>query len=859
MQLKKLSYLIGASVVALGLTGCFDNNDSDWVAEPPESALPALPILPALPVPPNLRFAFGMQNTREIANNGNIPLPNDLYFLDKAGVKQSRLIVMGCGATDIGDETKVENATKCSLEALDGWSTTAPFSLPLTGDLSALDTRTLADGIQIVANGDSLKYDEDFTVRVTAFGHLQILPLKVFRPQTVYTLIITRALMDLSGIPVGSSDAYRAEKSKQTVYAKHINDVEAVIAQDYGIESDEIVYAARFTTQSIGGELLALDTNANPPSFEFDSSTSRKYAVNGFLPGCFGGKDCVEKLSGTLQLPNYLPSTEDIGKNCVADLKNQEEAEFWYEFYGATAQSESFKYTKESCPGLYEPMDFSDKSTTAVAVSMVIPPKPKTGGPLSLNVMIAAHGITAIKELGNGGMLIMDNFVQPKVASQAKPVNADGYATVAIDHVYHGTRSINLNFDCDGDKVAEEGCFENSPGARPVGAYDISVSSAVSALIPNYARADVKNFLKIDALLTSRDNFRKVVADILNLKAAIAHAVDTSGKVQLYPNISIYGHSMGAIAATTASGIEQIKWEQGVGQQFAGTILANPGGGIGGIVMNSVWLGKDEVPPAIKFLPEFRLRMAKELGIEGADEQALLAAVREYAETRPEAFLARADEISPQYLAESQYLIQSVVDTVDPLNYAGELQDRTVLSMTAVGNAHKNPDMVDYEGKGFTAADQTVPIKVERDTFTTFTRCASAAVADSAIIEDAVLEGENQTRESVSNNLTCTHGTEQVPYYSLDITEFPLSGAEPLEQALGLRDVREGTPRSASRITEGNHNIGVGALPDGVSEGTKNGKTVGAAATEVVAQTVQFMSDEFGVVNKVNTDLLPPL
>ena len=833
MKMKKLSYIVAALAATSGLTGCID----------------ADPVVDAQ-AQPALRFDFGMENTKEIANNTNIPLPNDLYFLDADGIRQSNLVIMGCGATDVGVETRVENATKCSLEDLDGWSTTAPFSLSIDGDPDQLDGNSFVLGVHLISDGQTLTIDEDFKVIATDFGHLQILPLKVLQPATTYTLVITNSLTDLAGQPVAPSLAYVDKKQEPGAFGEQINQVEAEAAAALGINVDEITYAAQFTTQSIGDNLV--DLKPSDLSVQFNSAKYKKYKVEGgFLPTPNlkpGEEEYVEKLFAWVELPNYLPSNVTISENCKADEVNRKEAEFWYTFYGANSSYDSFNFTKSSCPDLYKPMDFSDPTTSVVEVSMVLPPRPASGA-ATYDVVLAAHGITAAKQMGNGGIPVFDLFIQPKMASRAKTSTTDGYAVVAIDHVLHGTRSISFDnsvgFDCDNDGIADHKCFRHKPEARELkGDYDISVSASLRGvpMVAGFGQADAKNFLKADALLTSRDNLRKVVADLINLKTAIAQAVDESGQVSFNADrISIYGHSMGAIAAASAAGIAQMRE-----QPFAGAILANGGGGVGGIIMNSPWLGRNEVPPAIKYLPEYRLRMARELGIETADEQATLAAVRQYAESQPDVFRAKSDEIAPQFLAETQYLIQALVDSVDPLNYAAKISDLPILSIAAVGNIDSHPELQDTQGAGFSAADQTVPVQIEIGEGTTFERCAPAP--------DEALLATTQT------GLECSNGTEHVPYYSLNVTEFPLAGTKPLNQSLKLADVRDGTARSATELTEGNHGIGVSALPDDVSEGTRSTANIKKAAAELARQTVDFLSSDgkaFGVVSQPDETLLP--
>lgn len=823
--------------MALSLSGCLsDDNDDD--------------LFLAVPTPPSsaVALAFGMENTSAIASNNNIPLPNDIYFFDADGVRQTNLVLMGCGATDRGVETEVENATKCSLEALDGWSTTAPFSLPLSGDLTKLDETSFDGGVRLFSPEGELGFGEDFTVQLTRFGHLQILPLKVMDQKTSYVLAITRQLTDSAGVSVTPASAYVKAKEEQTAVGQHILDVERKLTEEQGIAANDIVYSAQFTTQSIGTGLVEMASKAQSLSFEFDSATAKKSQVNGLPCKAGAEQNCIEKLSGTVELPNYLASAADVIAECDADSQHQREAKFWFELYGANTHHESFQYTKDSCPGLYQPVNFADTSTSTVEVSLVLPHQPDAST-VSLNPVIAAHGITTLKEAGNGALLIFDNLVQPNIAGLAKSADGVGYAVVAVDHIYHGTRSLSLDgstgFDCNGDSIADSGCFAGSDGAIEMkGVYDISVSSSLRGLptFDRFAKADVKNFLKIDALLTSRSHIQKVIADLLNLKSAFANASDISGKVHFNADqTTIYGHSMGAISATSASGIAQL-----VGKPFSGSILANGGGGIAGVVLNSIWLGKDELPPSVKMLPEFRLYIAKALGIERGSEQATLAAVRQFAETQPEDFLAKVAEVEPAFLAESQYLVQAIVDTIDPLNYAQALQERPILTMNVVGTASdvdQQTELVDAKGQQFTAADQTVPVRIEVGESTRFTRCKPDAKGNVA---------------SVGPNNFCETGTEQAPYYALDNSDFPLAGSEPLDKALGLADVRQGSMRSSTRLTKGNHNIGVAKMSDQVAEGSRSNANITAAAKEIVNETIDFLTGEYGVVDKADESLLAP-
>ncbi len=67
-------------------------------------------------------------------------------------------------------------------------------------------------------------------------------------------------------------------------------------------------------------------------------------------------------------------------------------------------------------------------------------------------------------------------------------------------------------------------------------------------------------------------------------------------------------------------------------------------------------------------------------------------------------------------------------------------------------------------------------------------------------------------------------------------TEFPLSGAEPLETQLGLRNVLNSTDRSYTRFLTGTHNIGAGTLTGSETEGNAD-----CAATELTIQAASFI------------------
>lgn len=816
--------------------------------------------------PANLQFSFGLENTKEIANNSNIPMPNDLYFIGEDGsTRNSNIIVFGCGSAEEGPDNNgneepqnIENATKCALEDLDGWSTTAPFTLPMSGDVNQLDTSTFAKSIRIfekratpIPGYNELKYDQDFTVRVTEFNHLQILPLKPLTGDTQYILAVTKDLTSTSGEIVKPADSFNELLQAETPASPYKDAVNSLFSKlgNEDITADTVLYIAGIKTQNIGEVLinLAKDPDADLAGI-ISNDIPEEHLVGAGLPpavldsivgGIVGGiigvpdvdpnfcdssvgdgllVECVRKLQATVTLPYYLDdSTAMTTANCQADENNQDNAKFWFNIDGINVANnesyfESYRYTKQDCSQLYsswnlttgfKPLPVSQGEQT-LAVQVVLPnpartPMPADGWP----VVIFSHGITAAKEFGNGGMLLLDNFVQAELANQ-------GYAVLAIDHPLHNTRAVDLNAN---------------------GIYDVNVSQSLRGLFPGHDEADVKNFLKADALLTSRDNLRQSIADLINLRATVKNGltyqdagISTAAQLDS-ENVYVMGHSMGSIAASSFAGILENTVGTANDLSLNGAILANPGAGIAGILMNSVWLGHSEVPPAIKALPEFRLRMAKELGLDSD-----LAAVRDYAEQNPTDYKKKSDQISPVYFSEFQYLMQTVVDTVDPLNYADKLQNKPILSLTVSGSISEQPELQDAQGNLLTTADQTVPIKVELDGQTTYEVCNQASAAG----------------DVASQSMGCFNGSTAKPYYSLNNTEFPLSGAEPLEVQLGLRNVLNSTERSYTRFLTGTHNIGAGTLTGSETEGNADFASVNSAATELVIQAASFVEYSLG-------------
>ncbi|NOH81592.1 hypothetical protein F0231_17780 [Vibrio sp. RE86] len=796
---------------------------------------------------------IGTYNGSTIADTKNIPIPNDLYIYEAKDTSQKIdpefwELETYADTHHFQNCTADTNDTKCSLTEIDGWSTTAPFTIPVSGDVTSIDLATLVEGVKLFkeSNQDGDKaaigaleevtYRETFedvvvgeqayTVRVTSFGAIQVLPLSPLDPETTYVVAITSDLKTTDGETILTNGGYADLKSAPTavenseayIYDKAFADHTANV--ETALNLDGVLYAASFTTQSVG---LDIDSTGTKVTLTVDSSNTRSFKLGDITnPGLVvdptncgdsaGQVDCVNKASSTLRkkievdLPYYFELSTVDGSNCSADVANFTQAQEWFELNGANSHYESYLYTKDNCDNLFSSWDGNTSEVITSDINVVFPHD--YDGVTELPVVIFIHGITAVKELGNGGMLILDNFLQEYIAD----TGLQGHLVIAMDHHMHGSRA----YDFNGDGIAE-----------------VNASASVRGLYPGNDNADVKNFLKADALLTSRDNFRQAVADVINLRTGLSSATLSEVKIDT-DNVKLVGHSMGAIIAATATGILNSDSEST--NDISRTVLANPGAGIAGLVFNSTWLGKDEVPPSIKLTDDFQDRVKEKVEERtGESPRDLLA----WAQANKATYDSIVAEIEPAFMSEFQYLIQSVVDTVDPLNYVDVLKQSNVLSITVDGTIEdgikpsENNEVV-------TTGDQTVPVKIELDTHTMFERC------------------NGLDTEEFGAQARCALGTTDQAYYELNLTEFPLAGAYPLETLIGMENVKGNgnAPLVYSRLSVGTHNIGVGTMTETTAaEGNADSALVGKAAALVADQAAKFVAGE-DAYNVVNNDII---
>lgn len=272
-------------------------------------------------------------------------------------------------------------------------------------------------------------------------------------------------------------------------------------------------------------------------------------------------------------------------------------------------------------------------------------------------VMIFSHGITSYKET---------------VLAISGTLANQGIATISIDHPYHGSRGID--FDADG-------------------VYEISATSSLSKTNPAFVNADVTSYMNLASLLTARDNVRQSEVDLLALRLSL-NSVDLAGQLDA-TKVSFLGHSLGAITGITFTALAN----SGVVNPATGELLpmnpyginsasyAFPGGGIPGVLLNSVSFG-----------PVVKAGLTSSQSFIDVVEDTAGKKVEDMSEAE---YAAYVEAIYPAFANEFNFAAQTIIDAADPVNYASSVK----ATMTPV---HVLEIVGDEAAGGSNKADQVI-------------------------------------------------------------------------------------------------------------------------------------------------------
>ncbi|MRJ43498.1 alpha/beta hydrolase [Idiomarina loihiensis] len=657
-------------------------------------------------------------------SNGALPVPTNILL---SGSVDGTLNLPVEDASDIANP-------QVAINGLDGWGThstlTFNFSLPVdeNGEKVTIEAASLeaqgsirvfetiqggsavseqcaaANPAAVCAVTGELEHNTDFTVKATGEGSVAVVPLRPFKPKTGYLVVLTDNIQDSLGRDVKPSQTYTLMKrnadekpvsgdASAVSLQRLVNSYEGSLEQ-FGVDPEGVIYSSNFTTQSVGDVLGATKSllgqrvsASNPPVLQ---AVSQGITLNTVLsgagitdPNVLAVASAAKVYGGQVDLPYYspLPTTENpnapltgrwtaqcdspaailnalqageidaaaegISAAMIDDPKLMLPPNDCFDIEGVDEERNLTRYNpipaNQGDQTIEAFITIPDLATAnGVRATMGLDPltAPANGWP----VIIFQHGITGEKE---------------NAAAIAGTFAVAGFATVAIDHPLHGGRA----FDVDND-----------------GTDDIDASS----------ESGVTAYMNLSSLLTTRDNLRQSITDLIGLRLSLNYFQDAGATEELNgQDVHFVGHSLGAIAGTGFTALANTSFGEdsplaALDGQFSvqASSLGMPGGSIA-----SFLLASDSFGPTIKATllyssnPEFKA--AADQAIAGG------ATLEEFYA----GFMAQASEQQVAQinatLEQFAFAAQTVIDSGDPVNYASSVvaSETPVLMIEAVGDA----------------------------------------------------------------------------------------------------------------------------------------------------------------------------
>ncbi|HMM67675.1 MAG TPA: Ig-like domain-containing protein [Dokdonella sp.] len=609
-------------------------------------------------------------DTPVATNNDGSPVTGIItaLFSPSTGVVPNPTNLLLSGTTDLTVNIPVPNPNdysnpRVAINALDGFSTASPmstgFSVPIKPSSVVAGTSVRVFQVTLTGPGggvtgitNELQPNVEYVVALPssdATGRtLAIVPTKPLKQLTSYMVVVTNGVTDNRGNDATPDQTYFLTKRTSPLCTggvstdpllpnatacaleplRQLTNSQEFAAAGAGIAPSKIVLSWVMTTQGITPVLGAVQSRTAqtaPAATQVAPTGLNLSQLNPALP------PIADVYIGTIDLPYYLtaPATGD----CTATTACPPLTGFWRAAPGAYVPPfNQFGLSPTSTFVTFANPFPVANSTQKVPLVLTIPNaasgkvKPAAGWP----VVIFQHGITRNRS---------DAFaVAGTLASQ-------GFAVIAIDAPLHGITDPASPLNIANTPFAALGARErtfkidlvnNTTGAPgPDGVVDPSGSY----------------FINLPSLLTSRDNIRQAVADLLVLARAIpsthysASATDFDGA-----RISFVGQSLGGIIGTVFMGVQP---DVQVG------LLNVPGGGI---------------PRLLEASPAFGPRIIAGLGAIGVSP-----GTPDY-----DAFFGAA---------------QTVIDSADPINWAlpannSLLASKRLLLQEVVGGGSVPPDQV---------------------------------------------------------------------------------------------------------------------------------------------------------------------
>lgn len=596
-------------------------------------------------------------------SQGVIPFPNNLLL---SGTKDLTLNI------PVADPTSPSAGPTLAMNALDGFSTTAPwstsFSAPvdptsLVGgtNVRVFEVKLSGPGGGVVGVTRELASPSEFVVARAssdATGRtVAIVPTQPLKQLTSYMAVLTNGIKDAGGQPVRGSLIYQLAKRSAPLCVNNASTISALsadkacaleplrmlvntqeaAASTAGVTPGNIALSWVMTTQSITVPLLARQA-----VIEQSAPAKTTIAPTGKTLGDLGmGLPPVADIYiGTIDLPYYLDAP--TAASPAAPLTGNWQAKaggYVPPFDKAGLDPTSTNVT------FANPLAVA-KSTQTVPLLLTVPndksgkTKPASGWPL----VIFQHGITRDRT----DMLAI-----------AGTMAAQGFAVVAIDLPLHGITDKTNPFYVGNTPFAALGAKERT--------FDLDlVNNDTGAPGPDGKIDDSgAYYINLTSLLTSRDNLREGAVDLLEVSHAVQAMHYSPGTDFDTAKVRFAGQSLGAIVGTVFMAIDP---------HVQTALLSVPGGGIARLLDGSPTFG-----------PRIRAGLAA-------------------------AGITQGTPLYDTFMAATQ----TVVDSGDPINFGGNgsrLLTRYNPDQT-VADYGKNLLLHEVVGGGDVLPDQVVPNRV---------------------------------------------------------------------------------------------------------------------------------------------------
>ena len=464
--------------------------------------------------------------------SGIIPSSTDLLFTDSTD-----------GTLNIPVKESMSDGQKAlvaQLNTLDGFSTTNPvtttFSAPLDEETVKLGQTVFVFELPSDPAAEPVLLSTPDKMVVTMADanktKMAFVPTAPLKPATRYYVVLTNGIQAVDGTPIKADTTYQLVKGdvalsgdfeKLEPLRKATNQLEGLAATT-GINKDNIVLSWTFTTQSIGKSLAALaEANLDSTIAAQATGLDTKKALDptGTNPAISGVADIY---AGTITLPYYL--NKPANSNDPAILQGS------WQIDKATGLPS--KTADVTAPVLITVPNESSGQTP-----------PAAGWP----VVIFQHGITTNRTL---------------LLGIAETLAKAGFVGVAIDLPLHGLNSGALYIE----------------GAERTFDVDFVNNETKEKTPDGIADDSGDHFINLQSLLTSRDNLRQAVADLMVLENSI-DSLDSIIPVD-ESNIRFISHSLGGMVGTIF-----LAFNDDVGA----ATLAMPGGGIANVLVASPTFG----------------------------------------------------------------------------------------------------------------------------------------------------------------------------------------------------------------------------------------------------------------------------